>query len=278
MRILVTGATGFLGSHTVRALIEDGHDVLGIAKHAEEAPYSLIAADLAVSDGAWQSSVKAFAPDAAIHLAWEGIPDYGDEMSARNRQASIALFSFLESIGVKRIVGVGSSWENIRDDAFTKAKNAIRSFGESQSEKGSITFVWARIFFAYGPGQRPEALIPSMVRSIQNGETVQLKTPHAHNDFIYVEDVARALALLLTGEAPHGTYEIGSGTATSVERLAQLVHGQCGMQFQLVPEKQKLDGANIANIQGVERIGWSPNVSLNEGVEKTVTYFKRSAQ
>src|SRR3989338_1975081 len=254
MRIVVSGATGFVGSHTIQALAANGHEVLSLAKHAAEAPPVAIAADLAGEDTAWQSSVRAFAPEAAIHLAWEGIPDYGPEMSARNERASIAFFGFLESICIQRIVGVGSSWENMHANAFTAAKDAVRHFGESLDQKGSLAFAWARIFFAYGPRQRSNALIPSMVRSIQKGESVQLTKPQAQNDFIYIEDVAHALALLATTTAPSGIYEIGSGVAASVQEIARLVHEQFGMKFELVGGSPEAEGAHIADIQRMKSI------------------------
>jgi len=274
MRIVVSGATGFLGSHTVEALLSEGHSVLGIAKHAHDASYPLIAADLG-EHGAWQESVKAFKPEVAIHLAWEGIPDYGAEMSERNKDASISFFSFLESIGIERIIGMGTGWEHVKTNAFTAAKGALRECGESLEKKGSLTFVWARIYFAYGPRQRSEALIPSMVRSIKSGIPVQLKTPGAQNDFLYAEDVARALTLLSQSETPGGAYDVGSGVLTPVAEVARLVHEQLGVPFEA--QSGAYEAAHVAQTEAMTRLGWTPQVPLPEGVQKTVAWLiKRS--
>ncbi len=258
MRILLTGASGFIGRHTEELLRKTGHEVLPIGRDTAD----------------WRERTSAYKPEVAIHLAWEGIPDYGPEMSMRNFEMSRTLFDFLTALGVPRIVGVGSGVERVQHNDFTVAKNAARAAGEALAAERGVIFLWARLFFVYGPRQRQNALIPSIVRSLGKGNPAKLKTPEAQNDFVYVGDGATALMLLATGTAQAGTYEVGSGILASVGEVAQIAYEKFGMNFTVPLGGRNQEPPLIADIAPLRALGWEPRVSLTEGVSMTVDWFK----
>ena len=125
MKIFITGSTGFIGKHLVKNLKARGHELFLLDK------------DLA-DIKEWINEVKNFNPDAVIHLAWQGIPDYGPETSAKNLKYGLDLIENLSKIGCKWVLSAGSCWEyggkagKISEDAeikpindFTKAKNDL---------------------------------------------------------------------------------------------------------------------------------------------------------
>lgn len=274
MRVCVTGGTGFIGAPVVQALSTQGHDVLVISRSARQpsVPH-VLEADLTTDD--WQSAFIDFAPKATIHLAWEGIPDFGVAMSERNARAG-ATFLDVAAKHSRRVVGIGSAWERTRQDPFTAAKQKVRTAGESAAKRHHAEFLWARLFFVYGPGQREGTLIPSLVRTLMVGGPAVVMNPGAKNDFIYIDDVVRAIVLLATEHTPSGLYEVGSGVATSVGEVVRLVHEQCGLSYTppeapLVPAEDPLI-ADTATLREVS--SWRPATTLAEGVKKTVAYMR----
>ncbi len=286
MRIFVTGGTGFIGRPTVRELQKRGHKLLLLVqRRAEGYPargIAILRGDLSGIEK-WKNSVRRFKPDAILHLAWEGIPDYGFEMSAKNLSYGLDVLRLAKYAGCKKIVMAGSCWEYgtvngaVKEDAplritsaFSAAKTALHCLGREFAEENGLEFVWTRFFYVYGPGQKPTSLIPHLVTGMRNGAVPKLKSPDSANDFIYVEDVARALRLILEKHKKNQSdlYNIGSGKLTPVRRVAKLIYGA-----DLTGSAGKPAGF-YADISRIGReIGWRPKVGISEGIKKMVSSF-----
>lgn len=289
MKIFITGGTGFIGQHTIKKLLDGKHQLLILSRNANsvsaKSKVSFIQGDLSNVNN-WKDKLAIFRPQAALHLAWEGIPDYGMETSWKNLKQSVALFNLLVELGCKKIVVAGSSWECggitaigkvIESDGFkpnnpfTSAKTAIHFFGSQIAKDKKIDFTWARFFYVYGPGQKSASLIPHLILSSQKGVYPELKNPNGGNDFVFVEDVARALKMILEknfSSADVRIYNIGSGKMTGVQEIAN----------KIFPNKKikakKIEGfyADISKVK--KEIGWAPEIKIDEGIKKTVEYFK----
>ncbi|MBN2452669.1 MAG: NAD(P)-dependent oxidoreductase [Candidatus Omnitrophica bacterium] len=234
MKIVITGATGFIGRRLQRSL--SGADEIAVV--CRKAPAGL-AGKLRVIEGdlnepdSLEGALKAFRPDACVHLAWEGIPDYGFEMSRRNLGQGTALFRLLtEECGCRKIVSMGSCWEYgqsygaCREDVlapvnsyFAWAKRSLCDFGMTLAAKNGTSFIWLRGFFIYGPGQKETSLIPVMASALLRGETPVIRTPWNANDFIYVDDVSEAIVRAVKEEIPSGAYNLGTGAAVNVWKV-----------------------------------------------------------
>ena len=173
MRIFITGGTGFIGKPLVKNLEQEGHELLLLFRqsdkeHRRDMPQNgnIVIGDLLkIND--WKENVKNFQPEVTIHLAWEGIPDYGVKTSIKNLKYGLNLFEELASLGCKKIICTGSCWEygqnqgKISEDspvkssnAFIAAKNALHWLGREIAKENNMQFIWTRLFYVYGPGQR----------------------------------------------------------------------------------------------------------------------------
>jgi len=286
MKIFVTGGTGFIGKHAVAELQKGKHQLLLLSRQDPKAVFKstrgmkILRGDLGNIEK-WKGGLKRFKPDVALHLAWEGIPDYSPEMSMKNLQASIALLRTLGEIGCPKVVITGSSWElggwtgEVSEDSgfkpangFAAAKVALYAMGKEIAKQYNLQLVWARIFYAYGPGQKSASLIPHLIERKRQGLDPDVKNPNGANDFIYVGDIARALKMLAEKPAasyqpPAESYNLGFGRLTGVKEIVKAVYGK-----DLIKRKGKVQGfwADISKMQ--KEFGWKPKVKIEEGVKR----------
>jgi len=282
MRILVTGATGFIGSHLIPLLLEHGHEVIGVFRHTVGTAASpMIRADLN-SGEAVTRLMESSRPDALVHLAWEGLPDYSYAMSRRNLDASLRLFEAANRAEVDHIVSSGSCWEYAaptgktaedaplaHDAPFQAAKNAAFFMGNGLATASDSRFHWLRLFFVYGPGQRHRSLLPHVVDTLSRGEQPDIRSPQAMQDFIHVSDVARAFAMVLDTPPPNGAYNVGSGEATAVWRMAETARKALGISAPLydpIPVETDHDPFRADCTRLGEATGWHPELNLENGI------------
>lgn len=293
MNIFITGGTGFIGRHAVEELKKRGHTLLILSRgRHRERGIKFIEGDL--SDlPYWSTQLKKFKPDVAVHLAWEGIPDFSYENSLKNLSGSLALFSLLVVVGCKKIVATGTGFEcgdrlgKIPDEiqvtpysAFTAAKHALHIMGEELAKDKKLDFLWLRPFNPYGDGQRAESLIPYIMRCIMEGVPLRLRSPLAQGDFIYVGDVAMAIVKSIENGRGIHAYNVGSGHLTAVRDIAKMICMEMKVSEKYLKDfmnttKGKLLEAPYTDIRQVKReIGWIPEVTMKIGIKKTIQAYK----
>lgn len=287
MRVLLTGSTGFLGRAVLRRLAVDGHAVTALVRRA--AVSQSAGAEVAVADlgdtAAVARVVQQVRPDACIHLAWQGIPDYSEPVSQFNLQASIDLFRALAAVGTcRKILVSGSCFEyGITRGAcaetdvitvnsyFSWAKHALRLYATILSKDRNIDVGWFRIFYVYGPNQRPQALIPSIVASLRRGSVPELRNPRHANDFVYVDDVADAFGAALTRPLVGGIYNLGSGEATAVGDVCLAAAREIAPDRPLprlsdIGDDRVRFWADTAHTR--DALGWSAATDLRSGIRR----------
>jgi nucleoside-diphosphate-sugar epimerase len=293
MRVLLTGASGFIGRPALALLVDRGHEVLALSRQPRPAGIAdgvqWHIADLTTADS-YADEVKNFAPEAALHLAWEGIPDYGLETSLRNLRAGAVLADVLFQSGCRHLAVSGSCWEYgkvsglVREDAapvapsvFGAAKAAQRLMLEAVARAAGASFAWGRVFYPYGPGQKAASLAPTLCRAALAGEHPALKTPHAINDFLYVDDTAEALVVLTEAAVP-GVFNIGSGSGTPVgalaDRLLRLAGRTAAFEALLKPEGGP--AGFWADTTALRALGWRQKTSLDDGLRQTLAFFRNA--
>lgn len=284
MRVLLTGATGFLGRRLVPLLAD--HEVLCPTRRVDalaEIPHVVpLAADLN-DPTTWTEAVLRFRPECCLHLAWEGLPDYSLSRCRQNLDTSIRLIEVLAESGVQRVVVAGSCWEygrvtgqvaettEPRDcGVFAVTKHALRTMVEGVARAANFEYRWARIFFVYGSGQRPVSLIPSAREAFRAGRVPEIREPGVAQDFIHVDDAARALVALAESPADSGIYNIGTGVPTTVGAVVNRVARHYEKPA-LFAAGRPITGfwADISRITGAT--GWTPTISVDAGVEQTLT-------
>lgn len=298
MRIFITGGTGFIGRQVVSMLTARGHKLLLLSRKSIKTNpnstknISLLKGDLKHISTLY-SKIKKFKPDIIIHLAWEGIPDYGWDMSIKNIFYSLNLIILARKINVKKILITGSCWEygdligRIKEDNFQTtphfsvapfvfAKRAIRVIGGKIAEDGKMQFLWARLFFVYGPGQKTTSLIPYLISCFKKDIIPKIKNKAGGNDFVYVDDVACALVTLLKeSEKQNTVYNIGSGKITSIAKIVNLVAMGYG-RGNAMKEPKRPVGFWAGISKAKKEIKWSPQISILGGIKKTVAYYKKN--
>lgn len=241
----------------------------------------------------WKRSLREFAPDVTLHLAWEGLPDYGDEVCRRNFKYGEKLFAVAAQGGCRCILSAGSCWEYKRRQGelaevaeievgktFPAAKNDLRLAGEAISKEYGMKFYWPRIFYAYGPGQRKTSLIPYIISSLQDGVVPEIRNLNDKHDFVYVDDVAKAIVMIIEKQPDKMVYNIGSGHSTSVRDVVSIVseimrcqHLYSQMNDMLLQQAGDDFWADISRAK--DDLGWSPMYSISDGVKEVVRYYAR---
>lgn len=289
MRIFITGGTGFIGRPAVRELQKQGHHLLILAREGEDIKEllsrkgkTLVIKGSLGGPHKWARELRGFRPQAALHMAWEGLPDYGAAVSEKNLIYGLELYKLLAKIGCKKVITTGSCWEygvtqgKLSEDmpvypfnAFSAAKNALHWLGREIARENGMNFIWTRLFFVYGPGQRRESLIPYLIECKKTGAKPAIKNPTGCNDFIYVGDVARALRMLLEKKNQNELYNIGSGKCMSVYDVTTAIYGK---PLGRKPRQIKGFYADISRIKN--EIGWKPLTDFTTGIKNILNNEK----
>jgi UDP-glucose 4-epimerase len=294
MRIIVTGASGFIGQKICYKLLEYGHDIVALCRSNK-----LVFSDLM---GSFQhipyemgevlpNEVINFLPQAIIHLAWNGIPDFSERKCLENLESQIRFFKQTENLKkLKKIIVAGTCLEygskqglcfenerNQPDNYFSWAKQALSDYLKVLCQQQQIQLVWFRIFYIYGPGQRTESLIPTLVQAYNAKKCPELKNPAAANDYVHIEDVVRAFVIAIRSLNCQGTFNLGSGVTTSTARIANLVKqmvvdGEISLnQYPFKVESGETNLGLKADItHSASQLGWYPQISLEDGIRRTI--------
>ncbi len=295
MQILITGATGFLGRHIVKLLQDQGHELAlvvrdtDVALNLKKSKTVIIQGDLGNLDTV-RKSIHKFNPEVCIHLAWEGIPDFSQQISRLNLNLSTDILDFiLDNTKCNKIIVAGSCWEYGKKQGackesdtviiktyFTWAKHALNEYLSIKCAEKSVTLNWLRLFYVYGPGQREGSLIPTLIKSIGESKAPLIKSAMNKNDFLYVGDVARAFHIAAIDKIPSGIYNLGSGTSTSVYEVCKtaerLITGQTFMSEQLRNTNREHKVTDFwADMSKTSQIfDWAVSTPLEEGIEKHI--------
>lgn len=291
MRIFFTGASGFIGQHLLPLLNE--HELLIVGRRPQSMRGNnthYIQQDLSkISE--WQDKVRSFAPEACIHLAWTGIPDYSLSTCLHNLDHSVRLLELLGELGCDRIFLAGTCWEygelmgRVKESnvsptmgLFASFKTAVRKIGESLAKQHGVKLIWGRIFFVYGFGQRRQSLIPSCYDAFQRGDAPVIHKADVVNDFIHVLDVARAILALIESNNACGIFNIGSGVPTSVGDVVKIVAACSGKHLESQAETNSGDKngfwANISSLKNTTN--WEPKISVQYGIRTTISQYGKS--
>jgi nucleoside-diphosphate-sugar epimerase len=244
-----------------------------------------LAGDLA-EPGSYGPALSAFRPDACVHAAWEGIPDFSPAVTRRNVACSLDLVDRLaDASGCWKIVGIGScaEYRNLagvlrEDDPVGAAgflgwgKGAVDGYGRLRCAAAGVTWIWLRLFYAYGPRQRGGSLLPTLFSALAEGRPLPVRNPFNANDLVHVDDVAAAVVRAVEGDAPSGAYNLGSGVSTPVIDVCAIAErGWCGstertdaLRASAAREDATDFRADITKIR--EALGWSPVVPLADGI------------
>lgn len=298
-RLLVTGGTGFIGTHCLRHALASGYDEIHAVSRGGNglaAPkLTWHAADLRDA-GAAVRLVETVRPTHLFHAAWIATP--GVYLTSPENidwlQATVAMARAFGEQGGRRFVGVGTSAEYAETDApcdedrtplvpvsvYGYAKVATWHAIAAIAEAFKFEAAWGRLFLPYGPGDLPQRLIPATIAKLRAGEKMLLSSGTQQRDFVYAPDAATMLVGLLNSNAT-GAYNIGSGEPRSVrsvvEAIAERLNARDLPQFGVAAPRAWEPPLLVANMRKLDALGLVARTPFAQALDTIVAAGEASA-
>jgi nucleoside-diphosphate-sugar epimerase len=296
-RVLVTGATGFIGRHCLPILSTRGYEV-----HAVSTKSSLDG----ISDIHWhkvdllnssklRDLVADVMPSHLLHFAWYAVPGkYWTSLeNIRWVQSSLDLLQAFVANGGERAVMAGTcaeyDWrygycsEKITPLApstlYGTCKHSLQIILDSLSKQTGLSSAWGRIFFLYGPYEHQDRLTSSVIRSLLMGERARCSHGNQIRDFLYVRDAADAFVALLESDI-EGPVNIGSGRPIVLRDIVQKISDKIihrdNVEFGLVPVSLEDPFLLVADVRRLTKeMDWAPKYSLDQGLDETISWWRK---
>ena len=298
-RVLITGGSGFVGSHTIEPFLARGYEVHIVCSTADpkaakvRSAVSRHAVDLH-NLGETRALLERVKPSHLLHLAWfvkpgalVSSPDNLDWISASN-----SILRVFKLCGGRRFVGVGSCYEyNLEygycDEELTPlrpstlygaSKNAFREVAEVFSKGNELEFAWARLFFLYGPNENPLRLVPAVVNSLLHGQ--EAKTSHGRQirDYMHVQDAADGLVALVDS-SEQGAFNIASGRPVEVRHVVKVLADELEksdlLRIGALPTRADDVRFIVASTRKAEeRLAFEPRLDLRAGLRHTLDWWR----
>ncbi len=254
MKILVTGATGFLGNHVINKLTNQNCEIIATSIDSHEIAskfnwYSkvrYVQADLNNSNNNYFDLFNN--PDSLIHLSWEGLPNFGEMYHIeRNLFSNYLFIKNMIELGLKNVLVSGTCFEygiqegcliedmdTIPSNPYGLAKDSLRKFLEELKKTVDFNFTWLRLFYLYGIGQSPNSLLSQLQTAIDNKDNVFNMSPGDQiRDFINVEEVADIISKLSLKRLDSGIVNCCSGNPITVTEFVKNYLKSAGYEMKL---------------------------------------------
>ena len=306
-RVILTGATGFVGANLAEKLIEDGHEVHLLLRDGYKAwriehllsHLHLHRLNLLDRDGV-AAEIQQIRPDWVFHLATYGAYSWQDDsMQAINTNylSTVNLVEACLKTGFETFINTGSSSEyGLKDHApaeneylepnsyYAATKAATTLFCRYIAQRHRRPIFTLRLYSVYGAFEEPRRLIPSVILKGFNGEFPYLADPEVARDFIFTEDVVHAYLLVasLSTSLPVGeVYNVGTGKQTSIKDVIETAKEVLKIKTEPVwgsmPNRSWDSTIWVADNNKLCALGWKPQYEFRSGFLKTVTWFQQNA-
>ena len=306
MRILVTGANGFVGSHVLESLLEDGKNDIGIIlrtssdvwrirEYIERRDISLFYLEKEPID----EIISMFKPEIVIHLSvyYKKNANYGDieEMFNTNIIFPTKILESMVKNGLRFFINTGTITEFLVDEKYlvphskvspsnlySATKVAFEGILRYYTKRHGIKAITLKLAYPYGPKDNPKKLIPYLIKCAIKGETAKATFGEQNLDYIYVKDIANAyraaVDFIIRGWNKYEVFIIGSGQAPSVREIAEVINeitNNLHVEWGAIPYSEsesyyvRADTTKARNV-----LGWKPIFSLREGILETYNFYK----
>ena len=297
MRIVVTGATSFIGLAVTKELLDKGHEVFAVAR-----PDSPGRRRLEGKEGCFIMSCTlreihtlvgrrelAGGADAWLHLGWGGAGSdnrRNPEIQARNIAYALEALRTAYALGCSRFLFSGSQAEYgichtvMREDGechpvseYGKDKLKVCSMASEEARRLGITYIHARIFSVYGPGDHPWSLIATCMDTFLKGGHMELGACTQMWNFLYITDAARALTGLLLAKAPAGVYNVAGEDTRPLKHYLEELHRLCGGGGTYEYGKRPPNAEGVVSLipdtgKLHEAVGFRQEISFEQGIKE----------
>lgn len=304
-KVVITGAAGFIGRNLSLYLAERDIEVYAIdlevsqnriLKHARITPLSVN-----ISDKTELSTVmKNVKADTCYHLAWSGVStdvknDVGRQVS--NISATMTVLEACSEAGCQHVVIPGSASEyaycgetvdgNNRmapGDAYAASKAATQVLSQWYAKQLGLNMNWLLIGSIYGPGRNDSNILTYTIKSLLNGDVPNFTKLEQMWDYIYIDDLVNALYCVGMKGKPNAVYPVGSGDARPlaeyIMKVQQEIAPNAILGIGAIPYKNgnKPDNSVLDISALCNDTGYTSKVSFEDGIQKTIQYFKELGQ
>jgi nucleoside-diphosphate-sugar epimerase len=293
-RVLVSGASGFVGRRSIEPLLARGAEVHTVQRHPGEFATGVIAHTADLHDGDAVAKLMAdVRPTHLLHFAWIATP--GIYLTSLDNplwlRSSLQLVEMFLANGGQRVVVAGSAMEydwsaGVCSERTTPCrpttlygacKHAQYEVLDHWSAQAGFSFAEGRLFWTYGPDESPERLVPAMIRASTSGMPFRLRYPGQVRDYLYVADAGAAFAALLESDV-QGAVNIGAGDGVVLSRLAEIVGEETGQRLFVEPgDDRNGDPAPVVLAEATRLardVGFTPRYRLEDGIRETVAWWK----
>lgn len=302
-RILITGASGFVGAAVADLAARRNHQVTALVRNPA-APRVVALADrcaIAVADladtDAVRGAIAGARPDIVIHSAWEGVggPARASDAQLDNILTTVALLDAAVTAGVGRFIGIGSQAEYGRHDRridesaatepfllYGAAKLSACHLTRQRAGDAGIGFAWLRLFSPYGPGDNPNWLIPSVAAQILAGQAPRTSAGTQKWDYLHIDDTAEGILAAALTDRAQGVFNLSSGRAVAVRAIVEHIRDLACPALRLTFGEIPFGPNQIMHLEGdnsrlAAATGWTPRIAIEDGLVTVVDSLRQAA-
>ncbi len=259
-RVVLTGATGFIGSYLANELVQQGYEVVALRRAQSDAWRVAAVADkltwVNTDDANWPQQLASLQPEYLIHSAWLGVgveqrDDWQSQLS--NLTFTMQLLQSVNHTGLKKVIMLGSQAEygafegrideshpTLPTTAYGAVKVATLQLVQAYCQAQRIEWYWLRVFATFGPREGAHWFVSFVAASLLRQQAPALTGCEQRYDYLFAPDLARAIVQTLPVAFGHsGIYNIGSNHATGlheiVNTLVALTHTTSGIDYGALP-------------------------------------------
>jgi nucleoside-diphosphate-sugar epimerase len=295
-KVLLTGASGFIGRHCIEPLLVRGYEIHALSFKGPAAAVPGVQWHRAnlLEPGAGRSLLQDVKPSHLLHLAWFVVP--GQLISSPENfswvRASLELVQQFAESGGSRLMVSGSGYEYdwrygycsetltpaVPNTVYGSCKQALNLLVGALAGQASLSVAWARVFFLYGPHEHPQRLVPSIILSLLRGESAKSSHGRQIRDYLHVQDVADGLVAVFDSEFA-GNVNVSSGRSTTIREIVLTIGQLCDrpdlIQLGAIPARAN-DAPMVVgnNARIVADVGWLPKYDLDAGLRHTIDWWK----
>lgn len=294
MKIMIMGASGFLGSWATRVLAND-HDIHAILRKNSDSfrIANLHNIELIREDpDLWFQLIEIIKPDCILLLNWSGV-----ENNSRNSDSQFGnvdtyrvLIDQAIKLKVKKIIGFGSQAElgpvsnNILESEvdnpttmYGRAKVECRKYGIEACNNTDTSFAWVRIFSTYGPMDSESWLIPSAILSLADSKPFDSTPGMQEWSFLHAYDFANAVKLIVECDSIQTIYNLGNPETNTVSEVLSLIGSMMGkgelIQFGTIPYRSDQVMKLKPVCESLIKLGWNSKITLEVGLKQTIDWY-----
>ncbi len=300
-RVIITGATGVIGRSLIEYLLKLDIEILAIvrknSKRRLDIPINeklkILECDL---DKLYSLEIKEKF-DIFYHLAWDGT--FGEERNDvdkqyKNVKYTLDAVKLSKKLGCEKFIGVGSQAEYGRvegkispktptnpENAYGIAKLSAGNLSRILANQLEIEHIWTRVLSVYGPYDRKETMIMSSIVSMLDGNSPEYTKAEQKWDYLYSEDIARALYLIAEKGKNNSIYCIGSGYQRPLLEYIEEIKNQINPNLELKIGAKEYSPNQVMNLCAdisdlTKDTGFVPEISFEEGIKRTIKWYKEA--